>query len=83
MASKSLFQYYPLNTELGEIRVLNIHPGDQADTLVLNFDVVQIKDDLSPGFDAISYRWGSPDGEDQAWLNNELFVITSSQSCLY
>jgi hypothetical protein len=80
MALESAFIYDSINTSLGDIRVLNIHPGDQADDLNLTFDVVRILNDSKLDFEAISYRWGSSDGRHLVQLNGRLFPIMLSQN---
>jgi hypothetical protein len=80
MALESTFIYVSINTSLGDIRAMNIHPGDQADDLNLTFDVVRILNDSKLDFEAISYRWGSPEGRHLVQLNGRLFPITSSQN---
>jgi hypothetical protein len=79
MASVSNFKYTSINSSLGDIRVLGIYPGDQADDLKLSLDVVRITDDSELDFEAISYRWGSPDGKHPALLDGLPFILTSSQ----
>ena len=79
MSSESTFVYTPLNLSKAEIRVLVLYPGGQDDELILTFDVVQIQEGSEYDFEAISYRWGSPDGEHQISLDGRSFVITASQ----
>lgn len=78
MASKYQSPYCPLNTELGEIRVLNVHCGGQKDGLILDFEVIRILNNSELDFDAISYQWGSQEGEHCIQLHNKPFIITSS-----
>jgi len=76
---RSAFCYSPINSFFGEIRVLNIHPGSPNDKIILTFDILRIENDSNLDLEAVSYKWGSPEGEHRIQLDDQLFIVTSSQ----
>jgi len=79
MALKPAFCYSPLDSSFREISVLNIHPGSPSNEIILTFDIIRIEADSNLDFGAVSYRWGSPEGEHQILLDDQLLIVTSSQ----
>ncbi|CZR66297.1 uncharacterized protein PAC_16198 [Phialocephala subalpina] len=79
MAASIQFTYPPIDTDRGEIRLLNINPGKQGDDLVLSFEVLRVEDDSKVDFDAISYRWESQANTQLFLASLQPYFLTDSQ----
>ena len=53
------YQYKPLNDDLKEIRLLNLHRGDFKADIHISIDTVSLAPDNNPTYEALSYVWGS------------------------
>jgi hypothetical protein len=63
--------------ESGQIRILELAPGNKADTLVGALLLADF-DDGFVEYDALSYMWGDPTPADTLSLFNQEFPISSS-----
>jgi hypothetical protein len=53
------FQYTPINSASGEIRVLRLHEAVfRSDAVVVDLVTINIRDANRPNFGALSYHWG-------------------------
>ena len=57
------YQYPPLNEDLGEIRVLELQPGDFSADLHVSICTVALTPDNPPVYEALSYVWGTTDNK--------------------
>jgi hypothetical protein len=61
--------YSPLNSDLKEIRVLEVDPGVGNDMVVCKLKHISLLDNPVPYFETISYCWGSPTVRNHVNLN--------------
>jgi hypothetical protein len=61
--------YNPLNSDLKEIRVLEVDPGVGNDMVVCKLKHISLLDNPVPYFETISYCWGSPTVRNHVNLN--------------
>lgn len=61
---------------IGDIRILEILPGNFEDSLHCRLRVAAIEDD--PVYDALSYMWGDPSPSGKIVLDDEYFPVTAS-----
>jgi hypothetical protein len=59
--------YEPIDSENGEIRLIELLPAQYDDVIQLNFYVNILNDD--PVYDALSYAWGTTDSSRRAIVN--------------
>lgn len=58
--SPMAFQYFPIRSDLREIRLLTIHPAAEPnDPIICSLDSAYL-DPSVPPFEAVSYAWGDP-----------------------
>lgn len=55
------YQYWPLDGDLNEIRVLTLHPGAFSEDLEISIHKVALELDTPPIYEALSYVWGTTD----------------------
>jgi hypothetical protein len=58
----------------GEIRVLALHAGEAADTIVCSLHVAVMDD--QPVYEALSYTWGDPDVTETIWVGGTRVDVT-------
>ena len=58
------YEYNPLPAH-GWIRVLTLQPASSRDSLICGLQLRRIDDAEAPGFEAVSYVWGSSDGHEE------------------
>ena len=68
------YTYAPLNTEIREIRVVDLHPGEFSDEIIC--DIRHVSLDNDPVYQALSYTWGSLNDSATIQLNGFTFSIT-------
>jgi len=71
--SSGLFQYEPLHPKVDSIRLLEVAPKDNEETLSCKLIHVPFRN--TPVYEALSYRWGSPDVTSTILLNGTPFKI--------
>jgi hypothetical protein len=69
------YRYQPL-PEGRWIRLLRLFPGQTSDQV--SYELISIKLDESPAYDAISYAWGNPRDRYSALNSGKLHLITRS-----
>ncbi|KAE9362895.1 hypothetical protein N431DRAFT_281813, partial [Stipitochalara longipes BDJ] len=68
-----LFQYEPLDPKVDSIRLLELEPKDNEETLSCKLIHMPFRN--TPVYEALSYRWGSPDVTITILLNGTPFII--------
>lgn len=78
------FQYTPIDSGSGEIRVLRLHEAVfRSDVVVAELVTVNIRDANRPNFGALSYHWGNPVfGHAIVCNGKRLSVNASLHACL-
>ncbi|PVI04839.1 HET-domain-containing protein, partial [Periconia macrospinosa] len=69
------FQHAPINTGARQIRLLNISPTADDDTLRCWIKVFDLDDLLTPDYRALSYTWGPPPAQSVMLLNEKPFLV--------
>ena len=80
MALEDISEYSALDATREEIRLLNLYPGNHEDPIILNFQVIQLEDKPELGLEAVSYKWGRPEGCHQIRVGGNAFFVSSSQN---
>nr|POE63704.1 heterokaryon incompatibility protein 6, or allele [Quercus suber] len=82
-ALRRSFSYVPLNTELMEIRLLVVHPGEGNEPVRARLDNVLLSSEWKPLYETISYVWGDPNVRSRIYLQGlELDVPLSSEQAI-
>ncbi|RDW63631.1 hypothetical protein BP6252_11176 [Coleophoma cylindrospora] len=78
------FQYSPINSASGEIRVLRLHEAVfRSDAVVVDLITINIHDANHPSFGALSYHWGEMVFNDAIICNGKQLTINASlNGCL-
>lgn len=74
------YQYSPLATDLSEIRVLTLLPGDFESQTVVSISTMALAElgTVTPFPEALSYTWGSPDQRQEIFVSEEGGLTTLS-----
>ena len=80
MALEDISEYSALDATREEIRLLNLYPGNHEDPIILNFQVIQLEDKPELDLEAVSYKWGRPEGCHQIRVGGNAFFVSSSQN---
>ncbi|KAF1836091.1 hypothetical protein BDW02DRAFT_256943 [Decorospora gaudefroyi] len=78
------FQYTPIDSASGEIRVLRLHEAVfRSDAVVADLVTINIRDANRPHFGALSYHWGEPVFDQAIVCNGKRLNINASlHACL-
>ncbi|KAJ6193956.1 heterokaryon incompatibility protein-domain-containing protein [Bipolaris maydis] len=78
------FQYTPMNSNSGEIRVLRLHPTVfRSDVMVTDLITINLGDPHCPNFGALSYDWCGPVFDHAIICNGKRLDINASlNACL-
>ena len=71
--ASGLFQYQPLARKVDSIRLLELEPKENEETLSCKLIHMPFRN--TPVYEALSYRWGSPDVTSTILLNGAPFTI--------
>ncbi len=73
------FQYAPIDSASGEIRVLRLHKAAfRSDVVVVDLVTINIQDENHPRFGALSYHWGEPVFDQAIVCNGKKLLINAS-----
>ncbi|KAH6491790.1 hypothetical protein HBI55_141090 [Parastagonospora nodorum] len=72
--------YTPINSEDGDIRLLELFPGDFNDTITMRLVYGNLADESRP-YEALSYVWGTKMATKEAILNEIPVEITANLDC--
>jgi hypothetical protein len=78
------FQYTPIDSTSGEIRVLRLHEAVfRSDAVVVDLVTINIRDANCPNFGALSYHWGELVFDHAIVCNGKKFSVNASlHACL-
>jgi hypothetical protein len=68
LASHIQQPYEPIDSENGEIRLLELLPGHYDDAIHIELYTMNLKD--KPSYEALSYAWGTADSPRRAMVNS-------------
>ncbi len=73
------FQYAPINSASGEIRVLRLHQAVfRSDIIVVDLVTINIYEEPHPRFGALSYHWGAPVFDQAIVCDGKKLLINAS-----
>ncbi len=73
------FQYTPIDSASGEIRVLRLHKAVfRFDVVVVDLVTININDENHPSFGALSYHWGDPVFDQTIVCDGKKLLINAS-----
>jgi hypothetical protein len=72
--------YTPIDSENGEIRLIELHSGGFHDTIVMQLVASNLAND-DHSYEALSYVWGQEVAATKAILNGTPITITSNLDC--
>jgi hypothetical protein len=73
--------YTSIDSENGEIRLLELAPGKFDDTVVMRLIPYNLAADNSPMYEALSYAWGTEIAQKKAVLDGMPISITENLDC--
>jgi hypothetical protein len=76
--STQIFPYKALDSNLKEIRVLEVAPGTGLNIVTCTLKHISLLDDQVPCYETISYCWGSTGAKNIIKLNGSLISVPSS-----
>src|SRR4051812_19381967 len=71
------YNYSSIGSKIGEVRILKIFAGQRQDPINLAFTKVILDGASNSNFEAISYMWGTPQGQVNVELNGCEFSVST------
>ncbi|KAI1114135.1 HET-domain-containing protein [Nemania sp. NC0429] len=71
------FEFLPIDSSQGQVRILNIAPGKPGDIIKCSYEVVNVDDD-DAAYETLSYVWGVMDGNRTAIIDGTKADLTDN-----